>query len=311
MRKEEFTYDSRDSKTKIHAVRWIPDGEVRFVLQLVHGMSEYIERYDEVATWFAQRGVLVTGNDHLGHGKSIREGEPYGYFCEQDPATVIVRDVHRLKKLTQEQYPSVPYFILGHSMGSFVLRNYLFKYGSGIDGAIISGTATQPKGAVKAGLFLTGLEGLFKGEKHVSELLSKIALGDKSKIEPEHRNDWLCTDYEVVKKYDADPLCGFTFTVNGFKTLFTLIDRQNDFGNVIKIPKKLPILIISGKEDPIGNFGEGVIKVKEEFLRAQMTDVTMNLYDNLRHEVLNEPSKEEIYGQIFDWINKRIQANRV
>ena len=144
MKKEEFTFASRDNVTKIHAVRWLPESEnIQGIIQIVHGMAEYVERYEELAEFLTGKGYLVTGEDHLGHGKSVPEGGVKGYFCEQDPATVVVRDVHRLKKMTQELYPGVPYFILGHSMGSFITRNYIYRYGTGIQGAIIMGTGMQ------------------------------------------------------------------------------------------------------------------------------------------------------------------------
>ena len=141
MIKEEFYFDSRDGESRIHAVRYTPDdGNVKGIVQVVHGMAEYVERYENLAEFLTARGILVTGEDHLGHGKSVAEGGTYGYFCEQDPATVVVRDVHRLKKITEESYPEVPYVILGHSMGSFITRNYLCRYGKGVDGAVIVGT---------------------------------------------------------------------------------------------------------------------------------------------------------------------------
>ena len=149
MIKEEFYFDSRDGENRIHAVRYTPDaGNVRGIVQIVHGMAEYVERYENLAEFLTKRGILVTGEDHLGHGKSVSEGGSFGYFCEQDPATVVVRDVHRLKKITEEQYPQVPYIILGHSMGSFIARNYLCRYGSGIGGAVIVGTGMQPAGLI-------------------------------------------------------------------------------------------------------------------------------------------------------------------
>ena len=122
----------------------MPEGrEPLCVVQIIHGMAEYVERYEEFARFLTDQGCVVTGNDHLGHGKSVGEEKCYGYFCEQDPATVLVRDVHRLKKITQKEYPSLPYVIIGHSMGSFILRNYLTMYGSGITGAVIMGTGYQ------------------------------------------------------------------------------------------------------------------------------------------------------------------------
>ena len=155
MKKEEIFFLSRDGKTKIHAVKWIPEGKPICILQIVHGMAEYIERYERLASVLTRQGILVTGEDHLGHGKSVGENGIYGYFCAHDPATVVVRDVHRLKKIVQEQYPGVPYLLLGHSMGSFILRNYLSRYGSGIDGAIVMGTGMQPKAVLNAAKAVT------------------------------------------------------------------------------------------------------------------------------------------------------------
>ncbi|MDE6962296.1 MAG: lysophospholipase, partial [Lachnospiraceae bacterium] len=173
VKKEEFTFDSRDGATKIHAVRWVPEGKVVCILQIIHGMAEYVERYEQLAQYLGEKGILVTGDDHLGHGKSVGEEGAYGYFCEQDAATVVVRDVHRLKKITQEEYPGIPYVILGHSMGSFILRNYLFRYGTGIQGAIICGTGSQPKALVKFCKLITAVQGAFLGQKHVAKMLDK------------------------------------------------------------------------------------------------------------------------------------------
>lgn len=228
MQREEFYFDSRDGLNKIHAVRYTPDeGQVKCVLQIVHGMAEYIERYEEFARFLTDRGFAVTGDDHLGHGQSVPAGSRYGYFCEQDPATVVVRDVHRLKKMTQDMYPGVPYVILGHSMGSFILRNYLCRYGSGISGAIIMGTGMQPKALVAAGKILAGVQKLFFGSEHVSHFIDKCAFGayNKKIKNPRTDKDWLSRNEENVDRYIADPLCGFTFTVNGFATSFELISR--------------------------------------------------------------------------------------
>ena len=245
VKKEEFVFDSRDGQSKIHAVRWIPEGKVIGILQIVHGMAEYIERYEEMAHFFAEKGILVTGEDHLGHGKSVDEKETYGYFCEQDPATVVVRDVHRLKKMTQEDYPGIPYILLGHSMGSFITRNYLFRYGTGIQGAIICGTGSQPGVVVKFSRALAAFQGLLLGEKHTAKLIDKLAFGNYNKQVEKQRTsfDWLCRDEAVVDAYIADELCGFTFTVNGFRTLFTLLDRLNKEENLKKMPETLPVLL--------------------------------------------------------------------
>lgn len=306
MKREEFTFDSRDGVTKIYAVRWLPDGEVKGVFQLIHGMAEHIDRYENVAEWFTQKGFVVTGDDHLGHGHTVVEGGTYGYFCKDDPATVVVRDVHRLKKITQEAYPGVPYFILGHSMGSFIMRNYMIKYGSGITGAIVCGTATQPMPVINFGIFLSKLQTLIFGGKHPGVFINRLSFGDPKKIPAGHENDWLCTDPEVCKKFGEDKLCGFLFTVNGFYTMFSLIHRMQLPANINKIPKNLPVRVIAGTDDSVGNYGKGVTAAYEAYKAAGLTDVELKLYEGLRHEILNEPVRFEIYQEIYDWMLQRI-----
>lgn len=309
VKKEEFTFDSRDGQSKIHAVRWVPEGKIVCILQIVHGMAEYIERYEALAQYLGGKGILVTGDDHLGHGKSVGREGAYGYFCEQDPATVVVRDVHRLKKITQEEYPGVPYVILGHSMGSFILRNYLFKYGTGIQGAIVCGTGSQPKLLIKLSRMIAAVQGVFLGQKHVAKMIDKMAFGSYNKKIPGAKTafDWLCTDEKVVDDYMNDELCGFTFTVNGFKTLFTLIDRLNQEENLSAMPKELPVHFIAGDMDPVGNYGEGVKKAYQDFSKAGMKKISLKLYAGGRHELLNEKNKQQVYEDIYPWIMERVK----
>lgn len=313
VKKEEFTFDSRDGLTKLHAVRWVPEGKVVCILQIVHGMAEYIERYEALAQYLGEKGILVTGDDHLGHGKSAEKKGNYGYFCEQDPATVVVRDVHRLKKMTQEEYPGVPYVILGHSMGSFITRNYLFRYGTGIQGAIICGTGSQPPALIKLSLLIANIQGLFLGQKHVAKFIDKLAFGSYNKriSNPRTPFDWLCTDEKVVDAYMKDTFCGFTFTVNGFKTLFTLIDRLNQEENINAMPKELPVHFIAGDMDPVGNYGQGVRKAYDDFAKAGMSRISIKLYPGDRHELLNEKDKQQVYEDIYPWIMERVREYQI
>ena len=309
MIKEEFYFDSRDGENRIHAVRYTPDdGNVRGIVQIVHGMAEYVERYENLAEFLTKRGILVTGEDHLGHGKSVSEGGSFGYFCEQDPATVVVRDVHRLKKITEEQYPQVPYIILGHSMGSFIARNYLCRYGSGIDGAVIVGTGMQSSGLIFASKAMAGIQKLFCGSKHVSHFIDKAAFGGYNKRidSPRTSSDWLSRNTDNVDRYIADELCGFTFTVNGFQTLFELIRRLQKQENLEKVPQNLPILMVSGAEDPVGDYGKGVHKACDSLKRAGVKNIIVKLYENDRHELLNEDDAVNGYeirwAEDKDWI---------
>lgn len=305
MKKEEFFFDSRDGRSKIHGVRYEPDsGDVTAVLQLVHGMAEYVERYEEFAEYMTERGFVVTGDDHLGHGKTVTEGGKYGYFCEQDAATVVVRDVHRLKKKTQALYPGKPYIILGHSMGSFILRNYLCRYGTGIEGAVIMGTGMPSAGLIQCSKAIAALQKAVFGSEHVSNLLNAAAFGGYNRRIPDAKTtaDWLSRDTGNVDRYLADSLCGFTFTVNGFQTLFELISRLHDPDNVAKVPKELPILMVSGKDDPVGDYGEGVQRAYDSLKAAGVENLTMKLYEEDRHEILNETDKIVVMQDIYHWI---------
>lgn len=314
MVKEEFYYDSRDGKSKLHAVRYAPDDaeDIRCVVQIVHGMSEYAERYEEFAEFLTARGCVVTGEDHMGHGKSVGKTGKYGYFCEQDPATVLVRDVHRLKKTTQALYPNVPYVIMGHSMGSFIVRNYMFRYGTGVSAAIIMGTGMQPAVLLRLSKIIAFIQKIFCGPKHVSGLIDKLAFGSYNKqIEnPRTPADWLSRDAERVDRYVVDPMCGFVFTVNGFATLFELISRLHKRENLERIPKALPVFMLSGDADPVGDYGRGVQKAYESLKDVGIENITLKMYDGGRHELLNETNRAEVMNDVFRWIEETVPAEQ-
>lgn len=311
--KEEFYYDSRDRETKIHAVKWIPENKPKAILQISHGMVEFIDRYDEFARFLAERDIMVVGNDHLGHGDSVKSKADFGYFCKNDPDTVVVRDVHRLKKLTQEQNPGIPYFILGHSMGSFILRKYIAVYGSGIDGALIVGTGNQSMMLVNAGIFIVKFLKAFKGERYRGELVKKISFkGYNSHFEPKRtENDWLTRDEKIVDFYNGDERCQFTFTLNAYGGMFNIIKYVNNEGNLKKIPVKLPVIFLAGKEDPVGDYGKGVTAVYERFKALGLEDLSIKLYDNDRHEILNELDRDNIYNDIYNWLDSKLNSEAV
>ena len=310
MVKEEFYFDSRDGKSRIHAVRYRPEdaGQIRCILQVVHGMAEYVERYEEFAAYLVERGFVVTGDDHLGHGKSVGQGGKQGYFCERDPATVLVRDVHRLKKLTEELYPGVPYVLMGHSMGSFITRNYLCRYGTGISGAVIMGTGMQPKAVLDMARLVAGIQRLFCGSGHVSRLLDRLAFGGYGKGITDRRTafDWLSRDRERVDRYIADPMCGFTFTVNGFGALFELVLRLYSPENLAAVPRELPVFMVSGDADPVGDYGKGVRRAYDSLVAAGLTDIRLKLYPGGRHELLNETNRSQVMQDICRWVEENV-----
>ncbi|MBQ7776042.1 MAG: lysophospholipase [Lachnospiraceae bacterium] len=309
MKMEEFYFDSKDGTSKIHAVQYIPDTtSIVCVVQIVHGMAEYVERYEEFAQALTKRGIVVTGENHLGHGKTVGKDGTLGYFCEEDPATVLVEDVHTLRKQIQKQYPGVPYFIVGHSMGSFMVRNYLCRYGEGVSGAVLLGTGMHTKGSLRLGQFLVKVQKKLFGSKHVSILINWLAFGSNNqKFKPARtRMDWLSRDEKMVDEYVANPLCGFLFTINGFEALFELIFRLYDKQGLDRIPKKLPILLASGSQDPVGENGRAVKRSYDSLKNAGLEQVQMKLYEKSRHEILNDLDKEIVTKDICDWIMSTI-----
>lgn len=311
-KKEDIFYDSRDGKTRIHGVIWKPDcmtgdnpQSPRCVLQIVHGMEEYVERYDEFARYMNRYDICVIGEDHLGHGQSVKSADEFGYFCKDDPATVVVRDVHRLKKIVQEQLPDVPFILLGHSMGSFIARNYICRYGTGISGAVIMGTGSQPAAVLGFGRFMTSLMALFKGWHYKSGFIQNIAFGSYGKRiqNPQGKYDWVSANADNVKRYSEDPLCGFGFTLNGFHTLFTFISRCQSKENMKQIPRRLPLLFVAGGEDPVGNYGAGVRKAYDSYKAQGMSDLKLKFYEKDRHEILNEDDRDVVSKDIYQWID--------
>ncbi len=313
VRKEELTYKSRDRQSMIHAIKWIPEDKPVAILQIIHGMQEYVDRYDEYARFLAEKGILVIGNDHLGHGGSVtcNSNATKGFFCKDDPATVLVRDAHRLKKMVQEEYPGIPVFILGHSFGSFVAREYITRYGTGIQGAIIQGTAYMPTGSVNSMANLVNIMQLFSGTKKRSTMINNMAFKGYLKRIPNPRTkfDWLSHNEESIDKYIADPLDNFIFTLNGFATMAELLKRVQDINKMDDIPKNLPILITAGKEDPVGNYGEAPAKLFDIYKKQlQIQNVELKLYDNMRHELQQEIGREQVFEDQYQWLRKVIES---
>lgn len=306
--REDFNFPSHDGRTNIHGVLHIPDCEAKGIVQITHGMVEFIDRYNDFAAYLASEGYIVVGHDHLGHGESVCSKDDYGYFAEKNGNSVVLADLYHVTVLTKKRFPNLPYVILGHSMGSFYARQYLFDYGKELDGAIIMGTGHLPEITVRIGRLLTKVIACFKGWRHRSKLINFIALGSyNKKFEPARtRADWLTKDEKIVDFYVGDERCSFLFTLNGYFNMFTGILRLHDKRNLEKMPAELPILIVSGADDPVGEFGTAINKVAESFVSVGMKDVSVKLYPNDRHEILNETDKDVVYADIALWINNII-----
>lgn len=306
---QESFYFISSTKEEVHARIWKDDTikEYRGIVQLVHGMQEYIGRYENFAQILAHNGYIVVGHDHLGHGDTAKKDEDFGYFSKKDGWNHLAEDVHILQNKIAKEYPSLPYIIFGHSMGSLVVRTYLTKYQDNLAGVILSGTSGQKSGLL-AGQILTKLMILFKGDRYRSQLLEYLITGSfNKKFKPNRTSaDWTTRDEEVVDKYQKDPKCGFNFTTNGYLNLLKgsyYLSKQKNVNKTLNVP----ILLISGDKDPVGAMGKGVIKVMDMLEKAGLDKVTIRLFKDARHELLNETNKGEVYYVIFNWLNKLLE----
>jgi len=303
-----FTYPSADKKTQIHAIRWEPEGEIRGIVQIAHGMQEYIDRYADFARFLNRHGFLVVGNDHLGHGSSVTSPDKMGYFAAKNGNKAVIADMRTLHRMTGEACPGKPYFLLGHSMGSFLARQYLCMYGKHLDGAIISGTAYHPYSEAVLGGSLCASIAKIKGWEHRSSFMTNMAMGSYNKrFEPARtKHDWLTRDEKIVDEYRKDPRTQPLFTLNAFYNMFEglkYIDRKE---NLERIPKNLPILFIAGEMDPVGNFSVGVKRVFAQMKELGIKDVVCRIYPNDRHEVLNELDRAQVYEDVLEWLEGRL-----
>ncbi|HJA65404.1 alpha/beta hydrolase [Lachnoclostridium sp. An169] len=306
--RDEFYFPSKDGNTEIHTIEWKPEGKVRAVLQICHGMVEYIGRYDEFAQFLCGKGFYVVGNDHLGHGKSVQSKSEYGFFNEKYGNACVLGDMHTLRQRTEKKYPDVPYFMLGHSMGSTLLRQYIQMYGNGLSGAVLMGVVSdQNKLLLEFGKRLCRVMAAFRGWHYRSRMIDSMAIGSyNKKFKPARtRADWITSDQEHLDAYVEDPLCSFMFTVNAYYSMFGGMLLMNRKESVYMIPKTLPVLFVSGAEDPVGDFGKGVRKVYEKYKNAGIQDVSLRLYAGDRHEILNETDRKQVYEDLLEWFEER------
>lgn len=308
IREEHFYFPSSEGTAKCHGMRWIPEGEIQAAVQLVHGMAEHIERYREFAQYLAQRGILVTGHDHLGHGGTAESSERYGYFAEKDGNRCMIQDIHRLLVLTKKKYGAVPYILLGHSMGSFLTRQYLCVKGKELDGAVICGTGEYPYAVARLGMGIAKAGALLHGWNYRSRLLEWMVAGRcNAKFAPNRTSgDWLCRDEREVDKYIEDGRCGFAFTANGYYNMFLGLSHIARKDYLQQMPKDIPVLFIAGECDPVGSFGKGVRRVARQFEELGVQDVTCRLYPEDRHEILNELDKEQVFADVYGWMERKL-----
>ena len=292
------------SRDRIHNIRyhvWFPEKAPVGVVQISHGMCEYVERYDDFAQFLTEHGYVVCGNDHLGHGGSVSSPEELGYFAPEKGWETAVKDMHQLTGIMKRSYPSLPYFLFGHSMGSFLARAYSIWYGRELTGAVYCGTAGPLKGG-EIMLLAVDAAKHRHDEFYRSKTINGIAFGSYNKRidAPRTEFDWLTRDESVVDAYIEDELCGFMFTLNGFENLGKLLWYVSQEKWFSSIRKDLPILLIAGTADPVGDYGEGVKKVFNKLI-SYSAQARIHLYDDDRHELLNELDREEVYNDVLEF----------
>lgn len=309
--KREFTFLSADGKTAVRAIEWLPSGEPKGIFQMTHGMIEHIDRYDGLGKYLSDNGFYVVGHDHLGHGGTAKKAEDFGYFADAKGDELLLADMHGLRRIAGQKHPDLPYFMLGHSMGSYFLRRYIAVHGEGLDGALIMGTGANPGAAAIGGIVVCNGIAMFKGWRYRSPFMEKLFFtGTFDKYDNDGGRpelNWRSKDPSIGQACLADHRCSFKFTLKAYRDFLKTILFVSRQKSADAVPKELPLFILSGAEDPIGGMGKGVKKVWDMYRSAGIKDVTLKLYEDCRHEILLETEKEMILADILSWCSDRIR----
>ena len=314
VRDEDVAIKSSDGSSTCRGHLWLPlEENPTAVVQVVHGMAEHIERYEDLACAFAAQGWATVGIDHVGHGRTTPNAEQRGTYDPASGATTMVEDQHRLRLWAQERLGGVPHVILGHSMGSFVTRCYIGAHGEGLAAAVIMGTGWQTPATLAAGRLVAGTIARFRGWDYRSPLVDSLGVGGYNRrfegTGAKTGHEWLSRDEERCRAYAADPDCGFMFALSGYRALFDLVGAAQSARIVQGVPASLPVFVISGSDDPVGNFGEAPAKVFRALKAAGVEDVELDLVEGGRHEILGETCADEVMAELVEWIAPRVAAN--
>lgn len=298
-----FASANREVKTlRIH----LPAGEPKAAVLIVHGMAEHYARYQRLAERLAAEGYLVAGYDQLGHGPQTPK-EKLGYFADKQGWQCLVKDVDTARTVLAQRWPGTPVVLLGHSMGSFVLREYFIQSGTGLAGLVISGSGWQPKPLCAVGLALSSVQCALGWCKKPAKLLHHLNFNGHNKPFQPARTpyDWLTRDEREVDAYAADPYCGFPLKVGGYRDLFVGLMNLTRLSRLKAIDKRVPVLFLSGTADPLaGKDGEGIRTLKKQYTDAWSQDVTVKLYPGARHELFNETNRDEVTADLLAWLNR-------
>jgi alpha-beta hydrolase superfamily lysophospholipase len=309
MKKDTFTFKAADG-TQIFTYRWMPDDASAIVgaVQIAHGMVEHAARYERFADALTKAGYAVYANDHRGHGKTAGSLDRVGHFADEMGWEKVVVDMHTLTGIIKKECPKKPFFLFGHSMGSFLSRHYAMHYADELSGLILSGTNGDPGIMGKIGLFIAKMDAKIHGKKAKSNILNKLSFGALNDAFKPNRTDYdfLSRDNAEVDKYVNDPWCGAVCTAGFFCDMLGGVIYINKKENIAKIPKNLPIYIFSGAKDPVGGNTKGVSQVYNTLKDAGIGDVTLKFYEDARHETLNEINRDEVFKDVIAWMNKHV-----
>ena len=305
MKKEKLYFDSTNEADKICYFKYTPEAEPKAIFQMVHGMAEYAERYEALAELLCNNGYVVYIHEHVGHGNSAKDVDHLGLFLNENQSVTLVEDTHKMSEIAKKEYPSLKLNLFGHSMGSFVVRLTVAKYGADYNSLVICGTgAKDPK--VPMGLFILKVMKVFKGKDFKSKFIDKSSFGSyNDRFNPARTNlDWLSVSKTNVDNYIASPYCGFLFSLDGYKMLMEVNRDSNKEITFKKTPASLPIFLIAGGDDPVGHYGADIPKVCDEYKKAGVTDCTYKLYEGYRHEILCDDCAEEVRKDILAFVER-------
>lgn len=303
---ETFTIDHPDG-LPIHAQRWLPSGAPIATVQIAHGMAEHVGRYEGLARALVDRGYAVYANDHRGHGRSVPEGQAPGHMGEDgfDRAAEVV---HRLAQRVASEHPGVKHVLFGHSMGSFLVQRVLYTHPGDADAVVFSGSNGKPPPIAAAGRLVARLERLRVGARGTSKLLDALSFGDfNKKFAPNRtRFDWISSDPAEVDAYIADPMCGFLCTTQTWIDLLDALPTLTARENVARIPKTLPVYVLSGSNDPVGDMSRGVMKLVDAYRAGGLRAVDVKLYEGGRHEMLHEKNAADVIRDLLAWLERAL-----
>lgn len=301
MTSSEHNFQAQDG-TSVFYRRFLPESAPKAILQIFHGMAEHSARYANFAEFLTRNGIAVYICDHRGHGKTIADYNDYGVWPHKDEWWRMIDDQKQLKDIASEENPDVPYFVMGHSMGSFLARTFITKFSTELSGVIISGTGTNPTSVVKFGKFIADIACTFEGVRSKASMLDKLSFGayNKGFSAP---YQWLSRDYNEVLKYRNDKYCGGLFSNSFYRAFFSGLIYMNKVSSGEHINKNLKMLFVSGDEDPVGNMGRGVEQAVEYYEKLNISNIKLKLYSGARHEILNEINRDEVFEDLVTWIN--------